>query len=128
MLLLWISSLLEGVAVLSRVSFGLGLRFHLWRALAASVCSAQRWGRVYWKQSLGYSTNLGIGEQREKSREMKDPPYPSGSCHVVGKRGLIHTEKFMRRLKKQGWRSNPGWMELVKTSPLEGMVEMNLLL
>ena len=52
------------------------------------------------KRSVDHNTSLDTGEQRERSRENKGLSYPLGSCCLVGKRGLIHMEKFLKGLKK----------------------------
>ena len=41
------------------------------------------------QQPLDRNPSLATVEQKERSREMKDLFYPSGSCCLVGKRGLI---------------------------------------
>ena len=47
---------------------------------------------------MDHNTSLSTEEQREKAREMKGPSYPSGA--YLGKRGLIHKEKFLKGLKE----------------------------
>lgn len=99
---LWSSSLLERIAILLRVSFDLRLRFPVWRVLPAAMCSAKGKQSCFFffflKWSMDHNTSLSTEEQREKSREMKGPSYPSGA--YLGKRGLIHKEKFLKGLKE----------------------------
>ena len=52
------------------------------------------------KHSVDHNTSLDTGEEKERSRETKGLSYPLGSCCLIGKRGLIHMEKFLKRLKK----------------------------
>lgn len=75
---------------------------HVWRVLAESGNSTKETHRFLFVFLLNnHSTSMGTAEQREeRSREIKGLCYPS--CCLVGKRGLIHMEIFLKRLKKHG--------------------------
>lgn len=68
------SSVLEGVVILARVSFGLGLRLHMWRILVAPMCSAKL-RQIFLKPSLDHNTRLDTREQKRRTREREDSSY-----------------------------------------------------
>ena len=52
----------------------------------------------FFKWAKELNSSLFTEGQGGKSREMKGPSYPSGA--YLGKRGLIHKEKFLKGLKE----------------------------